>query len=105
MSGGPTTFVARHVHDLIERQRLDVLPDHALLSRFLATRDEAAFAALVRRHGPMVLGTCRRILRHAEDAEDACQATFLILARKGGTVRGHSCLAGWLHRVAVRAAV
>ena len=103
MSEGPTGFVARHVHDLIERQRLDALPDHALLHRAL-TGDDAAFAALVRRHGPLVLGTCRRVLRHAQDAEDACQAVFLVLARKGGAVRADRSLAGWLHRVAVRAA-
>src|SRR5438067_7095283 len=103
MSEGSARLVARHVHDLIERQRLDALPDHALLRRFLGGDDEA-FAALVRRHGPLVLGTCRRILRHAQDAEDACQATFLILARKGGRIRGGDALAGWLHRVAVRAA-
>src|SRR3954464_10263377 len=103
MSEGPARLVARHVHDLVERQRLDALPDPALLRRFL-DGDEGAFAALVRRHGPLVLGTCRRILRHAQDAEDACQAVFLALARKSRTVRG-GALAGWLHRVAIRAAL
>jgi RNA polymerase sigma factor (sigma-70 family) len=104
MSESPVRFVARHVHDLIDRQRLDALPDQALLRQFLGG-DETAFVALVRRHGPLVLGTCRRILRHAQDAEDACQAVFLVLARRGSTVRGGDSLAGWLHRVAVRAAV
>jgi RNA polymerase sigma factor (sigma-70 family) len=103
MSEGPAHLVARQVHDLIERQRLDALADHVLMRRFLAG-DEPAFAALVRRHGSLVLGTCRRILRHAQDAEDACQATFLILARKSGAIRATDSLAGWLHRVAVRAA-
>jgi RNA polymerase sigma factor (sigma-70 family) len=103
MSEGPARFVARHVHDLIERQRLDALPDHALLRLFLGGDDDA-FATLVRRHGPLVLGTCRRVLRNAHDAEDACQATFLVLARKGAMIRGGDSLAGWLHRVAVRAA-
>jgi DNA-directed RNA polymerase specialized sigma24 family protein len=103
MSESPARFVARHVHDLIDRQRLDALPDHALLGRFL-DGDEPAFAALVRRHGPLVLGTCRRVLRHTQDAEDACQAVFLVLARKAATVRGGDSLAGWLHRVALRAA-
>jgi RNA polymerase sigma factor (sigma-70 family) len=104
MSAGPTQYVAHHVRDLIERQRLDALADRELLSLFVVDRDDAAFAALVRRHGPMVLGVCRRILRHPHDAEDACQAVFLVLARKAGTVRGRHALAGWLHRVAVRAA-
>jgi RNA polymerase sigma-70 factor (ECF subfamily) len=75
-------------------------PDAELLDRFVATRDEAAFAALVRRHGPMVLGTCRRILGNDADADDACQAVFLILVRKAGSVRPPGMVAGWLYGVA-----
>jgi RNA polymerase sigma factor (sigma-70 family) len=78
-------------------------PDADLLRRYVAARDEAAFAALVRRHGPMVFGVCRRSLGHAQDAEDAFQATFLVLARKAHTVRSGE-VSRWLYGVAVRVA-
>lgn len=81
------------------------LSDGQLLERFVAARDEAAFEALVWRHGPAVLALCRRVLPCPADAEDVFQATFLTLARRGMSIRTQEALAAWLHRVAYRIAV
>jgi RNA polymerase sigma factor (sigma-70 family) len=81
------------------------LTDGQLLGQFVAHRDERAFAALVRRHGPMVLAVCRRLLRHTQDAEDAFQATFLVLARKAPSMRDREAVGSWLSGAARLAAL
>ncbi len=95
----------RHLRDLFGAGSVAGLGDGPLLARFASSGDPLAFEALVARHGPMVLATCRAVLKSEHDAEDAFQATFLVLARRAGSVRGGEALGGWLHRVAYRAAV
>ncbi len=95
----------RQIHGLFEAGTVAGLTDGQLLDRFLACRDESAFAALVMRHGPMVLGVCHAVLHGAAEVEDAFQATFLVLIRKAGTIRGRDAIGGWLYRVAHRVAV
>ncbi len=96
--------VLQHLHGLFPRDAAG-MTDGQLLECFLARREEAAFEALVRRHGGMVLGVCRRVLGNHADADDAFQATFLVLARKAAAVRPRERLPNWLHGVAYRAAL
>jgi RNA polymerase sigma factor (sigma-70 family) len=103
MSTTQTDFL-RYLRTLAARQATAMLSDQQLLQRFLHERSEASFAALVARHGPMVLSVCRRILQHAQDAEDAFQATFLVLARKANSIRKQTSLGSWLHGVAYHSA-
>jgi RNA polymerase sigma factor (sigma-70 family) len=95
----------RHLRDLFGVGTATGLLDGQLLARFSDTNDAVAFEALVARHGPMVLATCRAVLKSEHDIEDAFQTTFLVLARKAHSIRGGDALGGWLHRVAFRAAV
>jgi RNA polymerase sigma factor (sigma-70 family) len=104
MPDSPMSGVVRQLRRVIFRREAEGLSDGQLLDCFLARREEAAFEALVRRHGPMVLGVCRRVLRHNQDAEDAFQATFLVLARKAESVSPRERVGPWLHGVACRTA-
>ncbi len=104
MSNRPLDNIVWHLRELVAVDQTAAATDRELLRRFVQQQDEAAFTALVQRHGPMVLSVCRRVLRHVHDAEDACQAAFLVLARKAGSIRRSESLGSWLHGVAFRAA-
>jgi RNA polymerase sigma factor (sigma-70 family) len=104
MAAGPDTLLC-YVRRLALPAAPEVASDAALLGRFVADRDERAFAALVDRHGPLVLHVCRRVLGDADDAEDAFQATFLVLARRAAAVRPAEALPAWLYGVARRVAL
>ena len=99
------TAALRHAERLFRDGALAGLGDDRLLARFLDHGDEEAFAAIVARHGPMVLATCLRVLRDEADAEDAFQATFLVLARRAASVAPREKVGDWLHGVAYKTAV
>jgi RNA polymerase sigma factor (sigma-70 family) len=105
MATSPRSPVIEHLRQTLRLQDAAALTDAHLLEHFLAHRDEAAFAALVQRHGPMVLGVCRRVARHHQDAEDAFQATFLVLVRKAASIARPEQLANWLYGVAYNTAL
>jgi RNA polymerase sigma factor (sigma-70 family) len=100
MANAQLAGVLRHLRHLVAARRVEELSDGRLLERFVRGRDEAAFAALVQRHSGLVLGVCRRVLQHAQDAEDAFQAAFLVLAQRAGAIRNPEAVGSWLYEVA-----
>jgi RNA polymerase sigma factor (sigma-70 family) len=107
MVGGPSVALSRDIQTLFDAGTMAGLTDRQLLDRFELARDrssEAAFEVLVRRHGPMVLRVCRNTLKDWNDAEDAFQATFVILARRCGSIRRRDSVQSWLFGVACRVA-
>src|SRR5262245_5251258 len=96
--------VLRYLHKMRAARGARGLCDGALLERFLADRNEASFTILVERHGPMVLGVCARLLGDVHAAEDAFQATFLVLSRRAAAIRNKESVGSWLHGVAQRIA-
>jgi RNA polymerase sigma factor (sigma-70 family) len=105
MSRRPLNLALKHVRRLVQAEHFTGLSDGQLLERFCARRDESAFAELMARHGPMVLGVCRRVLHDAHHAEDALQATFLLLCRHAKAVRKGDSVGSWLHGAAYRIAL
>jgi RNA polymerase sigma factor (sigma-70 family) len=105
MPAGELCTVLRYLHQVAALRSSGELSDGALLERFAARGEEAAFEALLQRHGPMVLGVCRRVLGEAHDAEDAFQATWLVLVRSARSVGKAGSVGSWLHGVAHRTAL
>src|SRR5437773_436107 len=99
MATTQTNKVIQHLRRTVLLQDAAGLTDGQLLDGFIELQDETAFVTLVKRHGPMVWGVCRRLLNH-EDAEDAFQATFLVLVRKAASIMPREMVANWLYGVA-----
>src|SRR5438105_3986596 len=105
MATGQLDLVLEHIRKMVAAESATSLSDRILLERFANQREEIVFEALLRRHGPLVLAVCRRVLSQEQDVEDVFQATFLVLARKAGTIRKRASLGSWLHGVAFRLAL
>jgi RNA polymerase sigma factor (sigma-70 family) len=101
----PANSVLQFIRKVAASGMANTLTDEQLLRGFLQGQDETAFAVLVRRHGPMVLAACRRVLDNGSDAEDAFQATFLVFVRKAGSIAKPELLGNWLYGVAYRTAL
>src|SRR5260370_6162626 len=97
--------VLRVIRDVAAGLGEEQTSDRDLLRRFVDQRNEDAFGALVRRHGPMVMGVGLRVLRQHQDAEDVCQATFLVLAKKAHATAWRDSIANWLYEVAYHLAL
>src|SRR5262245_18124489 len=104
MRSGQMSLILQHLRRR-DRGAAGEATDGQLLEGFTLRQEESAFAALMARHGPMVLSVCRRVLAQTADVEDAFQATFLTLVRKANSIRNQSSVAGWLCRVAYHAAI
>src|SRR5262245_45729087 len=102
MATGLLDGVLRHLRRAALVREGTHLNDEQLLERFLTHHDESAFETLLHRHGPMVLGVCRRVLGNVHDAEDAFQATFLVLVKKAASLTRRALLGNWLYGVAYR---
>jgi RNA polymerase sigma factor (sigma-70 family) len=100
MTADPSNKVIQHVREAVLRECGAAPSDSELLEKYLCRRDEASFEVLVHRHGPMVLGVCRRVLGNEADSEDAFQATFLVFVRKAASIRSRNTLGNWLYGVA-----
>jgi RNA polymerase sigma factor (sigma-70 family) len=105
MASKQPSIVLRHLRQMVAVKDVRAVPDQQLLDRFARQREEAAFEALVQRHGPLVLGVCRRVLHNWHDAEDVFQATFLVLARKASSIGKQASVGSWLYQVAYHMAL
>ncbi len=105
MTSSPIIDVVEHLRRIVLGRDEDAATDSQLLTRFVEERDEVAFAALVRRHGPMVWGVCKRVVGQSADAEDAFQAAFLVLVRKAAAVKPREAVGNWLYGVACNTAL
>src|SRR5262245_53100653 len=99
MAQGPLSSLVGTLRRTSEAIALDDLPDAELLARYQTTRDEAAFAVIVKRHGPLVLAAARQLLADPADVDDAFQAAWLMFVRETRSIRDGAALSGWLYRV------
>src|SRR5258708_23538996 len=105
MANGPLYHVLRQIQKMVPPREAVDSDDRQLLEQFISQHDEGAFEALLRRHGPMVLGVCQRLLSDQHESEDAFLATFLVLITKAPALKRRDLLANWLYGVAIRTAL